>query len=263
MTSAATTAARVTRRQVEALRGELGPDQHIDAAVAEVVVDRLEAAAGGERVGVEPRDPQRREAGAELRLDPLRPGAEVADPVAPAVRAALGGRGGPPAVVAAQRSAGEVIDEREVAVRAAEALAAVAAEDERRRAATIDDQHRLLGPAPQGSRAPRSGLTRRSTDSRRPARRAGRSARSPAPRRPGARRAAPARHGRRGRWPRSPGRASRTRGPAARRPARRGAGRPSARRSVAFGRTCIPRRAPRRRRSATARAARRPRSVSR
>ena len=34
--------------------------------------------------------------------------------------------------------------------------------------------------------------------------------------------------------------------------------RPSARRSAAFGRTCIPRRAPRRRRSATARAAQRP-----
>ena len=152
------------RWQVEALRGELGPDEHVDAAVAEVVVDRLEAAAGGERVGVEPRDLQCREAGSQLGLDALRAGAEVPDPGAAAARAALGRSGGAPAVMAAQRTPGQVIDERKVAVRAAQALAAVAAEDEGRRSAAVDDQDRLLGPAPQGRERLGQRRTRRSTD---------------------------------------------------------------------------------------------------
>ena len=79
-------------RQVEALGRQLRADQDVDPPVAEVVVDRLEPAPRGQRVGVEARDPQPREARAQLRLDPLGAGAEVADPRAAARRAALGGR---------------------------------------------------------------------------------------------------------------------------------------------------------------------------
>ena len=137
-------------RQVEALGRQLRADQDVDAAVAQVVVDRLEAAPRGQRVRIESGDPEVREGAAQLGLDPLGARAEVADPAGAAVRAAFRRRRRAAAVVAAELLAGGVVDERQVAVRAAQALAAVAAQDESGGTAPVDEQDRLLGPGPQG-----------------------------------------------------------------------------------------------------------------
>ena len=144
-------------------------------------------------------------------------------------------------MMAAQRAPVQVIDERQVAVRAAQALAAVAAQDEGRRSAPIDEQDRLLAPPPQ--RAERLGQRGREDRpiARRPAPRAGRRPRSTGCLPPGARRACA-----RSAWPPRTRarrhevgrRASRAR--AARRRGRHDAGPPSARRSAACGPTCSP-----------------------
>ena len=113
--------------------------------------------------------PAMSESGIAPRLDALRPGAEVPDPAASAGWAALDRSGGSPTVMAAKRTPGEVIDERKVEVRAAQALATIAAEDEGRRSAAIDDEDGLLVSTPK-SRERVGQLGRESTDSRRPAR---------------------------------------------------------------------------------------------
>ncbi len=136
-------------RQVEALGGELRADQHVGAALAEVVVDRLESTPSGEGVRVEASDPQARVSRPQLGLHALRAGAEVADAAAPAARALLGRNGRAATVVAAQRSTVEVEDEGQLAIRAAQALAAVAAQDEGGGAAPVQEQDRLLAPPTQ------------------------------------------------------------------------------------------------------------------
>src|SRR5919106_3036701 len=55
--------------------------------------------------------------------------------------------------MAAQRAAGEVEHERQVAVRAAQALATVAAQDEGRRTTAVDEQDRLVATGLQRSEA--------------------------------------------------------------------------------------------------------------
>ena len=143
------TADRTTLGQVEPLRRQLGADEHVELAGREVVIHRLVAAAGSEDVRVEPARPQPRKARAQLRLDALRAGPEIPNPARAAARARVRWLGGPPAVVASQPATGEVKDVGQVAVRAANALAAIAAQDEGRGAATVDEEDGLLAPRPQ------------------------------------------------------------------------------------------------------------------
>ena len=95
-------------------------------------------------VPVQPADPERREPVLHLALDPLRPAAEVPDPGRAAGRAARGHRPGATAVVASERLAGLVVDERPRAVGARRDVAAVPAEHHRGGAAPVDDEDRLL-----------------------------------------------------------------------------------------------------------------------
>ena len=129
--------------QVEALRRQLGADQHVRPAFAEVVVHRLEGTPLREGVAVQAPDAQPREARTQLGLDPLCAGPEVPNAPRPAARAAIRHGRAAAAVVAAQLPAGEVEDVRQVAVRAAKALAAVAAQDEGGGAPAVDEQDSL------------------------------------------------------------------------------------------------------------------------
>ena len=120
------------RRDVEALGHEARPDEHVEPAVGEGVDDALRRAPALDDVAVQPADAQPGEALADLALDAFRAAAEVADPRRGAGRAARRERRRPTAVVAAQRRAGLVVDERSLAVRAGLDVAAVAAQHDRR-----------------------------------------------------------------------------------------------------------------------------------
>ena len=110
--------------------------------------ERVDDALGGalalDDVPIQPPDPQPGVAILDLPLEALGAAAEVLDPGRAAVRAARRHRPGAAAVVAAQRLAGLVVDERPGAVRARGHVAAVAAQDHRRGAAPVDHEDRLL-----------------------------------------------------------------------------------------------------------------------
>ena len=160
VTSAATTAASVTDGRSSPLAGELGADQHIGPARGEVVVDGLEPPPSRDGIRVETCDPQPRMPGTDLGLDPLGSRAEVADPRAAAPRTAGRDRCGPAVVVAAQLGGGQVVDHRQLAVRAADRLAAVTAHDEGGCAAPVDEQDGLVAVRERG----RARRTRRRED---------------------------------------------------------------------------------------------------
>ena len=202
---------------------------------------------------------------ADLALHPFGPAAQVADPGRRAGRAAGRRRPRPAAVMAAQRRAGAVVDERPVAVRARLDMAAVPAHDDRRRPAPVEHQDRAVagagverrqrGGQRVGDQAPVAGRQLGAQvdggDERLRARRAHRAARRDGTAPPGP---APCSRPTASRCParsrRPPGSRARAR--------RRGPG------AGASGRSCTRRRAPRRRsRGRRRRAARAARSASR
>ena len=248
-TSDETTPTSVTAGMSRPLATRLVPTRTSSRAVGEGVDDPLRRAAVLDDVAVEAADPQAREALADLALDAFRAAAEVADPGRAAGRAARRERRRPAAVMAAQRRPGLVVDERALAVGAGLDVAAVAAQDDRRGPAPVEDEDRLVAGA-RSSAAERR-RQRRATAGRAcpPASSARRSTTSTVGGAPAgaigqddavvvARRA----RGRRSRPPAS--RDPRTTAAPASRPAgsrRRGPG------AAASGRSCTPRRAPRRR----------------
>ena len=134
-------------RDVEPLGHEARPDQHVQPAVREVVQDPVRRALPLDHVPVQAADAQAREPGAKLSLHPLGAAAQVPDPGRPAGRAPRGRWPGTPAVMAAQRRAGLVVDEGPVTVRAGLDVAAIPAHDHGRRPAPVDDEDR---PVPGG-----------------------------------------------------------------------------------------------------------------
>src|SRR5262249_55126279 len=76
------------RWDVQALGHEAGPDQHVEAVVAERVDDPLRGAPSLDDVTVEPAHAERWKPIANLALDALRAATEVADPGRPTVRTA-------------------------------------------------------------------------------------------------------------------------------------------------------------------------------
>ena len=129
---------------VETLGHQARADQDVQLAAGEGVDDALRGAASLHHVSVETAHAQRREARRDLVLQALGPAAEVADPRRTAGRAAPRHRPAPPAVVAAQRHPGGVVDERPLAVGTGLDMAAVPAEHHRRRAAAVDQQDRPI-----------------------------------------------------------------------------------------------------------------------
>src|SRR4029079_16872199 len=132
---------------VEALRDEARPDEDVELARGERVEDPLRRAAPRGASAIETAGPQPGEAVPDLALDALRPAAEVLDPRRVAAWATRGERERPAAVVAAERAAGLVEDERPFAVRAGLDVPAVAAQDDRRGPAAVDDEDRLVAAA--------------------------------------------------------------------------------------------------------------------
>ena len=193
-------------------------------------------------------DPQAREPLAHLALDPLRAAAEVADPRRAAGRTARRERPGAAAVVAAERRAGLVVDERPFAVRAGldvpqsrhRTTDAVPRRFMTRIARSPAAVSRPPAP-PQRARTAARGCPRRAPPG-------GRRPRPPAPS-AGALGRTRAGSGPAARGPRTRPTASRTRGRPPRRPAARARARRRAPGSAACGRSCRPGRAPRRRRS--------------
>ncbi len=136
---------------VEPLGDEAGPDEHVRPPGGERVEHPLRRALALGDVAVQPGHAQVGEAVAHLALDALRPAAEVPDPRRRARRAARRDRPGAPAVVAAERRPGLVVDERPFAVRAGLDGPAVAAQHDRRRPAPVHDEDRpLAGGRVQG-----------------------------------------------------------------------------------------------------------------
>ena len=144
----------------------------------ECVDDPLGGTLALDDVAVEPADAQTREALADLALDTFRAATEVADPRRRAAgqRLAIGRRG--PAVMAAQRAAGRVVDERPLALGTGLDVAAVATHHDRRGAPPVDDEDRPLAggrveraesgadePAEISPRLPAASSARRSTTS--------------------------------------------------------------------------------------------------
>ena len=140
--SAETTPTSVTSAMSRPLATRLVPTSTSDPARGEVVQDAVRGALALDDVAVQAADPQRREPLADLALHALRAAAQVADPRRRAGRAAGRDRPGAAAVVAAQRRAGLVVDERPVAVRAGLDRAAVAAHDHGRGPAPVEDEDR-------------------------------------------------------------------------------------------------------------------------
>ena len=135
-------------RDVEALGDQAGPDEDIDPVADEGVDDPLRGALAFGDVAIEPTDPQVGEPFADLALDAFRAAAEVADPRRRADWTARRERRRPAAVMAAQRHAGLVVDERPLAVRAGLHVTAIAAQHDRGRPASVQDQDRLLDRRP-------------------------------------------------------------------------------------------------------------------
>ena len=136
-------------RQVQALRCQLGADQYVGAALAEVVIDRLEAAPRGERVRVEAADAQVPSANAPRPRPagcPRRNGGCGASTGWAAVRK----RGRPAAVVTAQRSALEVVHEGQIAP-GQRRLSPQSRHRMNGGAAPVDEQHRLLAARVQSA----------------------------------------------------------------------------------------------------------------
>src|SRR6185503_10820740 len=103
--------------------------------IGERIDDPFRRALALDDVPIEAADTQRREPLAHLALDALGAAAEVADARGAAARAARRHGPRPSAVVASERAARLVIDERPRAIRARRHVAAVAAEHDRGRAA--------------------------------------------------------------------------------------------------------------------------------
>ena len=132
---------------VEALRHERGPDEDIEPTLGEGIDDPLCGPLALDDVPVKAADPQRREAPADLTLDPLRAAAEVPDPGRGTSRAAGREQRGGAAVVAPQGVAGLVVHQRPTALRTGLDVTTVAAHDHRGRTAAVDDEDRpVAGP---------------------------------------------------------------------------------------------------------------------
>ena len=132
---------------VDPLRDEAGPDQHVDPAVGEGVEDASRSAAALHHVPIQAGNPEPGKPVAHLALEALRAAAEVADPRRAATRAARSERRGATAVVAPKGDTRLVVDERPGALRAGLDVPAVAAQHDRRRAAPVDHEDGLVADA--------------------------------------------------------------------------------------------------------------------
>ena len=138
-------------REVPALGDDLGADHQVDLALG----DPAHRLGGGVRarqgVAGHHQDARVGEGGAGLLGDPLHAGADRGQAVLGAAgRAVHRHRLGVAAMMAGELAAGAVLDQPGGAVRALDAVAAGAAQRQGRVAASVEEQHRLLG-AVQGA----------------------------------------------------------------------------------------------------------------
>jgi len=148
---------------VVALRDHLRPDEDGPLGRAEALEDVADRARPARDVRVEPEPLELGEALRELRLEPLRPGADPCELDGAALRAFARDCLHPPAVVAVERVVG-VQRERDVAVHATARDAAGAAVDRRRDTAPVEEQDRppaaVHQPAERGEERGRERVAR-------------------------------------------------------------------------------------------------------
>ncbi len=131
-------------RDIEALGDQARADEDVQPVVRERIDDAFRGALPFRDITVQPADAESREPVADLALHPFRATTEIADPRGLAGRTAGRERRRPAAVVAAERRAGLVVDERSLAVRAGLDMTAVAAEHHGRRPAPVQHEDGLV-----------------------------------------------------------------------------------------------------------------------